>query len=106
MKSPAVLACPATFLLVAAGLLAAESPVYRSHPPVRPLPEPSLRPLTPGPARFVDSRKGNDAHDGSQDKPWKTAAYAVRQLGAGDTLYLRGGTYYEQVVVKQSGRPE
>lgn len=36
---------------------------------------------------------GNDSNVGTIDKPWKTIAYAFPQLKAGDTLYMRQGTY-------------
>ena len=38
---------------------------------------------------------GDDANDGSIDHPWATLAHALTQLGPGDTLQLRQGTYYE-----------
>ena len=75
----------------------------RSHPPLRPLPEPANRPMPEGPAFFVDSDKGHDDQAGTKEKPWKTIAHALRQLGAGDTLYLRGGTYYEHVYCSAAG---
>jgi len=68
-----------------------------SHRPARPLPEPSDRPMGEGPARFVDGERGDDGNDGSKDKPWRTIRRSVMRLNAGDTLYLRGGVYYEQV---------
>jgi hypothetical protein len=74
-----------------------------SHPPMRPLPSASNRPLAKGPSYFVDPVKGADAQNGSEQKPWKTVTHAVKQLKPGDTLYLRGGTYYESVTVAVSG---
>jgi hypothetical protein len=58
-----------------------------------------------GPARFVDAKIGNDQNDGSKSKPWKTLRHAVSSLKAGDTLYLRGGTYYESVAISLEGTP-
>jgi hypothetical protein len=81
-------------------------PKYRSHLPVRPLPAPSSRPQGKGPASFVDPAKGADRNDGSQPAPWKTINHALKQLKPGDTLYLRGGTYYESVGVGVSGRAD
>ena len=37
---------------------------------------------------------GNDGNSGSIGSPWLTIEYSVSQLSAGDTLYIRGGTYY------------
>jgi len=39
------------------------------------------------------STGGNDRNAGTMDKPWQTLRFATSQLQAGDTLYLRGGTY-------------
>jgi hypothetical protein len=85
-------------------LLTAElSRADASHPPNRPLPVPSKRPADKGPAYYTDPAKGDDTGDGSLAKPWKTLAHAVQKLQPGDTLYLRGGIYFEHVVMKNSG---
>ncbi len=42
---------------------------------------------------------GDDGNDGSYANPWKTVAHAVANLSAGDTLELRGGTFYEHNIV-------
>lgn len=34
--------------------------------------------------------------------PWRTIQHGVNQLSAGDTLYIRGGTYNERVIVPPS----
>lgn len=95
---------------LAAGRAGAETS-YRSHPPTRALPAPSNRPMDRGPAFFVDPVKGDDRHDGTEQKPWKTINRALKQrqggpLKPGDTLYLRGGTYYECVTVTVRGTAE
>ncbi len=76
---------------------------FKSHPPMRALPTASARPKGEGPACFVDAAKGADANDGSLAKPWKTLAHATPKLVPGDTLYLRGGTYYERMKCGVSG---
>lgn len=76
---------------------------FRSHPPMRPLPSAVQRELAPGAKWFVDAARGDDAADGSETAPWKTLGHALRQLSPGDTLYLRGGTYYEHVFLSRSG---
>jgi hypothetical protein len=86
-------------LIAIATLAEAASAAVLSHPPMRALPTASNRAKAEGPAKFVDAGKGNDANDGSEARPWRTLAHAVPQLAAGDTLYLRGGTYYETVTV-------
>jgi hypothetical protein len=64
----------------------------RDHPPAN-------RPMGEGPARFVDAARGDDSAAGNKQAPWKSVQHAVRQLSPGDTLYLRGGTYYENVYI-------
>ena len=91
----------AALLAISATILCAAE--YRSHPPTRPLPAPSDRPLADGPAKFVDTRAGSDEHAGSKDRPWKSLKHAVTQLAPGDTLYLREGEYFEHVAVNVSG---
>jgi hypothetical protein len=93
------------FAFFVAGDLAAQTK-HASHPPMRPLPEPFVQPLASGPKLFVDAAKGDDKNDGSEASPWKTIQHAVRRLKPGDTLYLRGGTYYEKVHLTRSGTAE
>jgi len=59
---------------------------------------------TPGapPAGYVSaahyvSPAGSDANAGTEAAPWRTLASAFAKLYPGDTLYLRGGTYTENV---------
>lgn len=75
----------------------------RSHPPLRKAPPPATRPMGQGPAFFVDAQNGSDAGKGTKDSPWKTLRHAVDQAKAGDTVYLRGGTYYENVTIRLVG---
>jgi len=77
---------------------------FLSHPPMRPLPEASRRPMARGRAKFVDAQKGSDTAEGSEEAPWKTIGHALKNLGRVRTLYLRGGTYYENVVCSLKGR--
>lgn len=74
-----------------------------SHPPMRPLPVASTRPLPAGPLKFVDAAKGGDERDGSEAKPWRTLGFAVTKLVPGDTLVLRGGIYREHVTATCAG---
>jgi len=72
---------------------------------MRDLPAASRREAANGPAFYV-SPLGSDADDGSREKPWRTLEFAAGRLQPGDTLYLRGGTYYETVTVAAKGTPE
>lgn len=76
-----------------------------SHPPIRPVPPPANRPRAAGPAFFV-ATTGNDAADGSEQTPWKTINHALDQLKPGDTLYLRGGLFHENVYCAVAGKPD
>lgn len=42
---------------------------------------------------YYVSNSGYDYNAGSFEKPWGTLHHALNQLKAGDTLYVRGGTY-------------
>lgn len=97
--------CWTSFALIAfaSSVIAAE---FRSHPPMRALPKPSSRPLSDGPARFVDPMKGADSNAGTQAQPWRTAAHGVGRLQPGETLYLRGGVYFESLIVSLGGTKE
>lgn len=95
MRWSARVAVLAIVLMSAPWTLGAERPV--SHPPLRPLPQAAERPLEPGPTRYVDAKQGDDQHDGSAAKPWRTISHALTQLHPGETLVLRGGVYYESI---------
>ena len=77
---------------------------YLSHPAIRPLPPPAQRPRDRGPAFFVDAARGDDRNDGSAKAPWKSINHALERLSAGDTLYLRGGVFHENVYCAVAGR--
>lgn len=100
---------PLTVLFIA--LLAimpapAAEPQFQSHPPMRPLATPSDRPAAKGPALYVDAVRGKDEQEGSLEKPWRTINHALKQLKAGDTLYLRGGVYYDNVYCAVAGKKD
>lgn len=46
---------------------------------------------------------GDNTNSGAIDSPWKTITYAVSQVSAGDTVYIRGGTYEERLNINVSG---
>ena len=94
----------ALFLACLTAVVQAEP--YRSHLPMRPLPEVSMRAMAEGVARYVDPNGGNDADDGSEAKPWKTLRHSLPRLDPGETLYLREGVYYEKPFLTRSGTAE
>lgn len=52
---------------------------------------------------YYVSPVGNDNNSGTLEKPLKTISKGVTMLKAGDVLYVRTGTYVENVYVGQSG---
>ncbi len=47
---------------------------------------------------------GSNSNPGTESKPWQTVAHAVNTMIAGDTTYVRGGTYNEGLIpFRQSG---
>lgn len=95
-----------TLLFVANVASALGQTKVASHPPMRPLPEASKQTATKGIAYFVDATKGDDKNDGAQARPWKSVQHGVKRLKPGETLYLRGGIYYEKVRLTRSGTVE
>ena len=79
---------------------------FVSHAPMRALPTSSDRPLPKGPILFVDANNGDDANDGSREKPLATIAHGMTLLKPGDTLCLRGGIYYQPTNVALKGTAE
>ena len=94
---------PASFSVALCLHLAGATLIAESHPPMRPLPVAMQSTLAAGPKLFVDAMRGDDGNEGAEKTPWKTLAHALRRLTPGDTLYLRGGTYFEKVSLTRSG---
>jgi hypothetical protein len=55
---------------------------------------------------FVDAARGSDQGTGARDSPWQTVRNALKQLQPGDTLCLRGGTYYERLAIRVAGEKD
>ena len=100
----------AALLLFACSLIAQGDPVepphFPSHVPLRPLPPLVARPLTAGPTFYVDAVKGRDDAAGTNEAPWRTVNVAFTRLSPGDTLVLRGGTYFERLYCAVAGTAE
>ncbi len=54
-------------------------------------------------AIYYVAPNGDDSNPGTFDKPWKTIQKAANTLAAGDTVYIRAGTYHERVEPQNSG---
>jgi Protein of unknown function (DUF1565) len=48
---------------------------------------------------FFVAPNGKNSNPGTKSRPFRTLAHALKRLRAGDTLYVRGGTYTERVKV-------
>ena len=54
---------------------------------------------------YYVATSGSNANPGSEVQPWGTIQKAAATLIAGDTVYVKTGTYQERVVPKTSGNP-
>jgi hypothetical protein len=64
--------------------------------PTTPAPAPVSRDDVAAGAVYV-ATTGHDANGGTLDRPFRTIGRAVQALGPGSTLYVRGGTYVENL---------
>jgi hypothetical protein len=56
-----------------------------------------FEPAGSGISYFV-ATNGSDANAGTLNDPWRTIEKGLESLSAGDTLYVRGGTYLERIM--------
>ena len=52
---------------------------------------------------YYVAKTGNDSNPGTEAQPWLTIQKAADTLAAGDTVYIRSGTYNERVTPANSG---
>lgn len=57
----------------------------------------------PKPREFFVAVSGDDLNPGTYAEPWATFSKAVTQVLPGDTVYVRGGVYQEQLDITVSG---
>jgi hypothetical protein len=55
--------------------------------------------------KFYVATNGSDSNPGTLDRPWRTIQKAANTVGAGGTVYVRGGVYHETVTINVSGTP-
>jgi parallel beta-helix repeat protein len=63
---------------------------------------PRSLPLSKGRERFV-APSGSDSAPGTLRRPWRTIQRAVDALGPGETTFVRGGTYRENLSLTRAG---
>lgn len=56
-------------------------------------------------ATYYVGPNGSDVNPGTETQPWHTIQKAAATLTAGDTVYVKEGTYNEKVVPENSGSP-
>ena len=56
-------------------------------------------------ATYYVSPSGSDGNAGSEGQPFRTVARGLQSLASGDTLYLRGGNYGEEINPTVGGIP-
>ncbi len=61
--------------------------------------------VTPMQTVYYVSPTGNDSNAGTIDEPWQTIQKAADTLTAGETVSIRGGTYHERILPRNSGEP-
>jgi parallel beta-helix repeat protein len=60
----------------------------------------------PGKKYYVDSAKGNNSYTGtSESQAFKTIQQANQKVAPGDTVYVKNGTYREDITIETSGKP-
>jgi len=57
-------------------------------------------------ATYYVARNGSDVNPGTEAQPWRTIRKAAVTLIAGDTVYIKTGTYKERVAPENSGNPQ
>jgi len=51
----------------------------------------------------VDASKGDDAQDGTEDRPFRSIMHAAKLVNPGDTVLVHAGVYYEHVKLERVG---
>ncbi len=65
---------------------------------------PNQYPSTAG--QYYVSLDGDDENPGTLQKPWRSFQKACENVSPGDTVYIRGGTYTERLIINGSGTVE
>ena len=66
----------------------------------------AMPPASAGGSTYYVATNGNDSNPGTISQPWRTIQKAASTLVAGDTAYVRAGTYNERVTPQRSGSAE
>ncbi len=66
-------------------------------------PQPTPTPIKPSSGALYVATNGSDANPGTASAPFRTVTKGLRSVRPGQTLYLRGGTYVENVQASPAG---
>src|SRR5512146_1307533 len=80
-----------------------EAPPPQSTLTSSPLPSISTAVQTATQANYYVAPAGNDSNLGTIDEPWQTIQKAADTLKAGEVVAIRGGTYRERILPRNSG---
>lgn len=74
-------------------------------PPIDPTAEPPVEPtaVPPTSGAYYVALNGDDNQPGTEAQPFRTIQKAVDVAAAGETVFVRGGVYNEQVIMSRSG---
>jgi hypothetical protein len=99
------LVCRLCCFAVVALLLLNSTASYALSAPLLPIETrvPTLYQAVAQGAVYYVSPIGSDTNSGTENQPWRTIQKAADTLVAGDTVYVKSGTYSEQVIPKNSG---
>ena len=66
---------------------------------------PAREPASSGARDYYVSRTGDDRHDGSRGRPWRTLRHAASHAGPGSMVHVAPGHYGGPLDFRRSGRP-
>jgi len=72
-------------------------------PEQTPTPTSTFTPTATAGGSYFVATDGLDTNPGTELLPWRTIQHAADNVGPGDTVYVKAGTYYEKVVIGVSG---
>ena len=79
------------------------TPSTTTTPTPTPIPTPIPTPTSTISGAFYVATNGNDANPGTESQPWRTIQKAANTLTAGQTVYVKSGTYNEKITIRNSG---